>query len=362
MSGRDCSFASEAPVDHPSVSGSSSQDERLIVSPDSNRSSTSGVTPVPGTTPPVQDPIVDAEVNLDHMELLIHLSTDRSMFSLGDNVGDFFSTYSFTLKAGLESPYLLHQLLAFSARHLAYLHPGRSAHYLHLAVTLQTRAISLYNASRPEVDQSNCVAVLLFSVALGHHLLADTLANREPGGLDAFMKHYVQCVEMNRGIHTVARTAWPLLLESELEPVLSWSAGNTSRPSEGDHCKPLRELVDNTEGLQEEEKEACRQAIEYLQLGFDALFAEGEADGNPYQMIFSWTMLAPPEFTSLLAAKRPEVLILLSYYALLLYYGRNIWQVGDTGMYIMGLIEDYLSPEWHHWLRYPREIMSSDLG
>jgi hypothetical protein len=258
----------------------------------------------------------------------------------------------------------LHQLLAFSARHLAFLHPECSASYLHRTVTLQTRAVSLFNAAWTEVDQSNCVAILLFSSILGHHLLADTLAKRDPGGLEAFITHYMECVEMHRGIHTVASTAWPLLMESELEPILSWSSGFNSRPPRGNHCQRIRELVDGADGLGEEDKEACRLAIQYLQVGFDAVLAEEEEEeeqGNRHQMIFSWTVLAPPEFTGLLAAKRPEVLVLLGYYALLLHYGRNMWQVGDAGAYILGIIVDYLGPEWDHWLEYPRERVAKDL-
>ena len=176
------------------------------------------------------------------------------------------------------------------------------------------------------------------------------------------MTHYIQCLELHKGILTVASTAWPLLMESELKPILSWSSGFTSRSPRGNHCRRIRELVDGTDGLGEEDKEACRKAIQYLQVGFDAVLAaeEEKEQGNRYQMIFSWMMLAPPEFTGLLAAKRPEGLVLLGHYALLLHYGRSLWQVGDAGAYILGIIVDYLGPEWDHWLEYPRESVGKD--
>ncbi|KAI8673068.1 Zn(2)-C6 fungal-type domain-containing protein [Fusarium sp. Ph1] len=351
VSGRNCSFTSQAPTKNPL---SSSQDARPK-SPVDSRSSSSGVTPVPDATPPV--PTFDADINLEHMELLIHLTVDKGVFNLGDDLRDTFSTLPIALKTGLEAPYLLYQLLAFSARHLAFLNPDRTPRYLHQAVTLQTRAVSLFNTTRAEVNRSNCVAILLFSVALGHHLLADSLCKREPGGLEGFLAHYVQCIEMNRSIYTIVQAAWPLLLESELEPILSWSSGNTSQPPRGNHCQHINELIEKAQGLSQEEREACQTAINYLQLGFDAL-----PDGaSRFRMIFTWTMLAPPEVTNLLAIRRPEVLILLSYYALLLHYGRSMWQVGDAGVYILGLIEGYLGSEWHEWLEYPRSAIMKDL-
>ncbi|KAJ4319314.1 hypothetical protein N0V84_006398 [Fusarium piperis] len=351
VSGRNCSFKSQESTQDPS---SSAQAERPKSLADS-RSSSSGATPIPDVTLPV--PNIGDAINLEHMELLIHLTVDRGMFNLGDDLQDAFSTLSIALKTGLEAPYLLHQLLAFSARHLAFLNPDRASHYLHQAVTLQTRAVSLFNTTRPEVNRSNCVAILLFSVALGHHLLADSLCKREPGGLEGFLAHYVQCIEMNRSIYTIVRAAWPLLLESELEPILLWSSGNTSQPPRGNHCQHIKELIDKAEGLSQGEREACQEAINYLQLGFDA-FPDG---ANRFGMIFTWTMLAPPELTNLLAVRRPEVLILLGYYALLLHYGRGMWQVGDAGVYILGLIEEYLGSEWEEWLEFPRSAMRKDI-
>ena len=90
---------------------------------------------------------------------------------------------------------------------------------------------------------------------------------------------------------------------------------------------------------------------------------EGEAEelGNRYQMIFAWTMLSPSSFTALLAAMRPEALVVLAYYALLLHYGRGMWQVGDAGAYILGMIVDYLQPEWRRWLEYPGERIARSL-
>ena len=143
---------------------------------------------------------------------------------------------------------------------------------------------------------------------------------------------------------------------------MTWSSGFTSRTPYGNHCQLLYEMVDSANGLNYSEKEMCRGEIKYLQVGFDAILLEELDDmGNRYQMLFSWTMLAPREFRGLLQAKRPEVLVLLGYYALMLHYGRHMWQVGDAGAYILELVYNYLSPEWHHWLKYPREAIASDL-
>lgn len=288
---------------------------------------------------------------MEHMELFVHLITNRDLFSLGDTVKDYKATLDVCIRKSVEAPYLLHQMLAFSARHLAVLHPDRATHYLEQAMTLQTRAVALFNATRREVDSSNCVPILLFSINLGHHLLADALAYRGSDGLYGFLEYYTYCVDLNRGIYNVAASAWPLLVESEIEPVLSWSRKESAKEPKGTECAPISKLVDDSTTLDKREKEVCRSAIKYLQVGFDAMSSEEE--GARYRMIFQWTMLASPEFNSLLSERKPEALILLSYYALLLHYGRNLWQVDNAGQYLIGVIRDYLGPEWHFWLGYP---------
>jgi hypothetical protein len=299
------------------------------------------------------------------MELLVHLISDKDIYSLGTNVGDYSDRMSFVLRTSLSCPYLLYQLLAFSARHLAYLRPEQSSTYLNRAVTLQTRAISLFKTFwTGDINSSNCTAVLLYSSTLGHHLLADMLSKRHSKGLEDFLPDYLQCLDLHKGVYTIATTAWPMLMDSELGPVLADSSRFTSqRPALGQLCRPLVELI---ERLDDEEKVACREAIRYLQIGLDAVRpsepddAEAKGYGKSFEMTALWPMLVPPKFTTLLATKRPEALILQGHYALLLHYARDMWQVGDAGPYMLKIIADYLGESWNHWLRGPLEILAQD--
>ena len=290
------------------------------------------------------------------MELLMHLSLEKDMFNLGFGIENYHpSGMMLALSTTLRSPVLMHQLLAFSSRHLAYVHPERSAFYERQAVTLQTKAISLFNTTYTAngVDKSNCVVVLLFASVLGHHTLADALALRPTGGLGAFIEHYVRCIETHRGIDTIAKIAWPMLMKSELEPILSLSHAFTSREPKGHHCQLALDMVDNSSVLDEEDKKACRSALHYLQVGLDAATGTDE-DENRFHMICTWTMLLTPRMARLLSAMRPEGLVILGYYAEMLHYGRQLWQVRNAGTYILGLIIEYLDAGWARWLEPAR--------
>ncbi|KIH89206.1 hypothetical protein SPBR_06831 [Sporothrix brasiliensis 5110] len=301
--------------------------------------------------------------------------------------------------------------------------PTAAARYKRQSVLLQTRAISLFNtawrASHGVFDRSNCVPMLLFSSILGHHLFADSLASRHDS-LDKFLEDYVQCAQLQQGVSAIAMTTWPLLLQSEFAPILQWSARFTSRKGRGHDCAQLLTLVNRApeDRLSASAKNACHLAIRLLQVGFDVLYlpapkspktssthstsqngstdadtmdmddtaerpvGEGaenadshDNDGDEeeksdedknehlyrHKMILLWALIMPKEFSDLLAAKNPESLVILAYYACLLNHGRHLWQVGDAGEYIMGLISDYMDPVWDEWLEEPRRRLATDV-
>lgn len=289
------------------------------------------------------------------MELLSHFTLSPDLFNLGDRLDADLASLSYSIELALAFPYLLYQLLAFSARHLAFLRPSRHQHYNILAVSLQSRAISLFNdaGSSRSIDKSNCVPILLFSVALGHHMLADLLEQSARGqdDLDSFLRRFVQCVKTNRGIFNVCCSAWPLLIDSKLQPILTISASFTSKDPAGDDCGRVFRLLDASPELTQHEKEACCEATRYLQIGFDALRFEHPVHGhNRYSMVFSWTMLISPTYATMLEEKKPQALVVLAHYMLLLHSGRSMWQIGDSGMSLLNLLEDHLGSEWKHWI------------
>lgn len=319
--------------------------------------------------PNSQNPSLDSALNMAHMELLIHFSTEWMIPNLSLDL--HAPCTSIVLKAGLGSPYFLHEILAYSAHHLAFLNPNQSHMYRNQSIALQTRAVSLFNAtlaSGAQVNESNCVAMLLFSTALAHHLLVDTLEKRpvlhtgnKDAALDEFLVRYAHCVGMQKGVRAVAISAWPLLLESEIKPFITWSLGLADKPARGDHTNRLRSLLDSTEALGEEGRRACVAAAHLLQFGFDAILAPCEQGLNWYEILFSWSVLTPREFDELVAARKPEALVVLAYYAALLCYGRKAWQIGDAGAYLLGIIVEALGPGWNEWLDIPRKMIAEDL-
>ncbi|AEO53792.1 hypothetical protein MYCTH_2295596 [Thermothelomyces thermophilus ATCC 42464] len=226
------------------------------------------------------------EVNLGHMELLIRFNFEEHAPELNVEMHDFASKLLF--KCALEAPYLMHQILAISARRLAALQPERSKHLLETAIHLQTRAVSIYNetAARSQIDQSNCSTLLLFCSLLGRHLLADLLARRDADFGD-FLARFLEFLSISRGLMAMSVAAWDLLLQSDIKHLVLWALEISQSTPQGHHCDELQRLVLESTELDESSKEACVAAIAYLQVGFDSLLG-GDTRNQRYLMVFMW--------------------------------------------------------------------------
>ncbi|TQV91614.1 Zn(II)2Cys6 transcription factor [Cordyceps javanica] len=290
------------------------------------------------------------------MRLILHFSLSTAVPEIPDHLAK--GGTELVLRVALETPYLLHQVLALSARHLAYSNPNEFQFYYGQAIKFQTRAIEGFSASQP-LSSEACMPAVLFSALLSRHSLVDTLNTRQ---LDfpAFLDSFVQCAQLQRGTRAVVTgVSWSSLLESDLAPFLRWgTSGSPSSGTRGHECDQLLRLVAITPGLDPVARESCRTAVHHLQVGLDEL-ASPLADKNSYQMIYSWSIFLPEEFVDLLGQHRPEAAAIIGWYTVLLHHGRHMWQIGDAGASILSLLVDFLGIEWAHWLEWPRSIVQS---
>lgn len=308
------------------------------------------------TPPGGADP--DGPVNVLHLRLILHFSLATAVPEIPDHLTKVGS--ELVVRVSLETPYLLYQVLAISARHLAYLHPEHYKNYYGQAVQLQTHAIAAFNASQP-LDSDACVPAVLFSSILSRHSLTDTLSTRD-GDFPAFVDRFVQCAQLQRGIRAVVSgVSWSSLLQSDLSPFLKWGVSGSHITTHGHECDQLLRLVAITTGLDPVSRESCRTAIHHLQAGLDEL-ANPVPETNSFQLIFSWNIYLHEEFLTLLAQQRPEAAAIMGWYAVLLHRGRHLWQIGDAGAFILASVTEFLGLDWVHWLEWPRSVITGHSG
>jgi hypothetical protein len=321
-------------------------------------------------------------VNLHHIESMLHFNFTIAVPEL-DN--DFASVVTETVKRhALEFPWLLHEVLAISSRHLAVLRPEASSLYLAQAFELQNEAINLFNAERLSIDETNCAAAVLFSSILGRHMLIDTLAALHSDG-SVLLDSYCQYVQIHWGIRAVAADSWQLLPETEIWPFLLVSGIHRRRTPRGNELAYLRAWVEKeasvdgvNNALDQETLDVCLKAVDLLQVGLDDIRIAAAAEATkkkktmttlmtttmtntksvrPYQMAFIWSVCNKEMFNDLVMQRLPQALVILAHYSVLLHHARHVWQVGDAGSRFLRTVCNALGPEYNSQLRWVRDIV-----
>lgn len=306
----------------------------------------------------------EPHVNMVHMDLLHHFLTSTYGFVNPEQpISGLVKEVA--VRHAVSSPFLMHQLLAFSARHRSSLSrraaddEGRSERFFrHLAARLQTRAISLFGTvDLNSVTPAERVSIFLFSSFLGFQDLCDALSLRA-GRFDEFMERYLAYAHLHRGMHKVITGSWEMLRESELRPVLDAGKEMFRASGTGHECDDLRQRIDAAEGLGDGDKEACRNAIRHLQWVFDAR----PEIRSRLNVLLAWVPMVPDGFVRLLEAGRREALCVLGYYFVLLHFCKDVWFVCDSGEYLLRLLDEYLGPEWEGWMEKPKALLEEPWG
>lgn len=298
----------------------------------------------------------DSIVNIDHLELLHHFYTDTSTTLV--RTQDQIELYrNLAITQGIAYPFLMHQILAFSAIHLGILRPQRREYYHSLATSLQSKALTDFNEVLSRVDATSCLPVLLFSHLIGLHTFYD-IFNVLKDDFNTFMDGLVGCVRLLRGVNLVRQTWRDVLLQSELGGIMKEADQvHDSEKLSHSECSPLRDMLEAAD-LSSSSKEVCTEALDRLQEYFDL---ENVYPGDllaTTNVIFAWLVTASSQYTELMDQRRPEALVLLGYYAVLLHRRRGSWVVGDAGQRLLKSITTHLGRRWETFLTWPQNAIT----
>ncbi|KAH7406699.1 hypothetical protein DE146DRAFT_676056 [Phaeosphaeria sp. MPI-PUGE-AT-0046c] len=313
------------------------------------------------TTPSGQNDAFCSPLNMHHMELF-----SQFIFETGPSVyeGGSIDNESFRaiMPAALSAPYAMYQMLALSALHLSHTRTAQASHYREEATFLQTEALSLFNDSWAEITTENCVPMLLFSSLLSLHTLGEAViaSETDAGG---FLNRFVTHLNLHRGVRAVSSQSWQMLSKSNISSILD----RTERALHATSLQSQEQATFVTNRLHNllkeadmgpESEQACREAVESLQLIYqsESLIGESSAKMAPGS-IWTWPILLSAVFTDLVMKRRPEALIILCHYAVLLHRRRHIWLVRNAGQMLISEITRYLGTYWSDWLDWPNQML-----
>lgn len=301
--------------------------------------------------------------NLDHLVLLHHLDTDMvkapTLYS-ASNEEDATKLLETIFKSAVVSPYLMDELLAFSALHLSTLQSdaAEKQRYHNLAQQLQTRALTHFNAARQSVNEENCTPMFLFSSFLGMHLFFDAMNSHHD--FTECLDKFVGFLNLHRGVRSITGRSWQFLSQTELRQILGpiemVDQSQSALPEADNDCDKLLRLLNSDESLSPTSLRACCTAVGSLKW----VWNQHGALPKPYptHVILAWPLLIHPDYIDLLRQRRPEALIILAHWAVLLYDDRDFWLFGNAGLFFIESITRYLGTYWDPWMDGPKRSVN----
>lgn len=281
------------------------------------------------------------------MELFYHALNEKSLY-IGASKEYAKTITDLVVPPALSHPFLMNELLALSALHLATVQPNRKQQLESTAAELQTSALSLFNQTCHQVTPTTCLPMFVFSSLIANHVFYTTFKSHSEN-FHLFLEEFVNYMQLHRGVRSVIFDNWDQL--RELTSIALDLEDSSSLPtpgeSEGNECDSLRRLLD-TADIGQATKETYKQAVDSLQWCFDA-----QRVRNVVGLAFAWPIRISSEYLDLLKQRRPEALAILAYYAVMLHSHRNVWLVGGAGRYIIESISGYLGTYWENWLTWP---------
>ncbi|KAH8897578.1 hypothetical protein GQ53DRAFT_637945 [Thozetella sp. PMI_491] len=300
-----------------------------------------------------------------HLGLLHHLENEIASSRQGWLVADLAGTklcYEAIFRSAMKVPYLMDQLLAFSALHLSTLQPddAKKADHLREASKLQTRALELFNMEKPEVNEENAMAMLIFSSLVGLHCLFVAVSSRDD--FTDFLDNTIKFLKLHHGVQAIVHQGWQFVRESEIKQIVNAIEDGNKYPSRerhsGNECDHVGGLLETyRDKLDPKAYDACCSALRVLRW----VMSSRHALPKPYptHITMAWPILITPEFVELLEQRQPASLALLAHWAMLLHFDREFWVFGDAGKFMIESLSKYLGRYWEEWLVVPKEALDS---
>ncbi|RYC64450.1 hypothetical protein CHU98_g1751 [Xylaria longipes] len=306
---------------------------------------------------PVNYALPEQTFQLYHLELFHHFEHDMWNFvSLDDAIGKRFITM--VTRQAITRPYLMNQLLAFAAAHMCTYRPHQACFYREEATRLQTHALGLFNAAKATITTGEGLPAFLFSILLSYQILHDTLSTRTdfPTFLDKLATSFHLCA----GVRTIAGESWSSIMtqyyqQTGLELSNKWMLDTGSETIFTKKLTRLSSLIKDM-STDPSISTPCTEALDLLR----NLSSVGDATlSGPLRniIVLRWAVIVPTDFVKLIEQRRPEALIIIAYYGVLIHNARDFWIFGDAGAFIIRSVTTFLGSFWTEWLAWPNEVL-----
>ena len=293
------------------------------------------------------------------LELLHHFTTE-TCYTLSDRPESHELWRVTVPQVAFQHDFLMRGILAISALHLNCLKPDNQTYWGHLAAKQQDAALSSFRKVMTDMNESNCDAFFALSsliVVYGFESPknSDSLGMFNYNGQDSD-----EWLPLIRGVNSIIISVWPLIKNGRLNGLLHdhvQESPRTELPSVlSEQLLRLESMCDRAPGGPEAIN-AYRAAVETLRVSFVRM------NNRPIyeceiSIAFLWPVMIPQDYISMLNEKRPEALIILAHYCVILHHLDDYWWMRGWAMHIIDNIHRELDEDWLYSIQWPTSVIS----
>lgn len=310
------------------------------------------------------------------VELMVHYNTTAyRTFCFMPDASE--KLRSLVPRLALSNKFMMHELLAFSAFHLAYTHPDRRQTYLPRAIWHQDKAIAgLREALLEPLNRSNCKAIYSTSILMvvcAFAALPSGAISCKPRAIDSMMDIF----PLASGLGTILSiTERDNRLET-VKGLFSGPDGNNSLRS-CHYClhelmgqvSKLREQLDiiwDSHGREYYEQDTRDTLVLSLGSFHDCIRSAACSPdiSAPAELssVFLWAIRAPQGFLDLVRHGQPCALAIFAHYGVLLHCASpGSWYLRGWGEVLVDCVQERLRGSlWSRLVEWPSAFIKTDV-
>ncbi|KAK0108756.1 hypothetical protein ONS96_002601 [Cadophora gregata f. sp. sojae] len=261
-------------------------------------------------------------------------------------------------RIALSHEFLMHGLLAVSALHLSTVQPSRKEELVNFASRSESLALPTFRELIKRHDPEDVSAVFAFAGFMIPYMLAVSgVLGVSSMGIPSLDKpHWFM---MARGLIDLLRKNWSALEQGPFASVLISTALPVEKSWNPDDAH-LAEVQLKWEKERSESDVDDEGLVEWIKT-LDELRRVCSLPFVPYQTltimsaVYFWPGMVSSEYMKLIYERRPEALVVLALYCVLLKQADWIWFLRAVGEKLLDAIEEELDTDWKPWIRWALE-------
>ena len=299
------------------------------------------------------------DLQMENLELFHHFATE-TCFTLSDRASSHQLWRIEAPQVALEHAFFMRGILAISALHLAWLRPDKQDHYSHVAARQQDAALSAFRSIMSSIGESNCDAFFGLSSLIVVYGFASPKASDSLGMFSYSGQDSDEWLPLIRGVNSILQSVWPWAKKGRLSGLLH---DHQQEPPQTDLPVVLTDQLSHLENMVENPAEgqeainAYKAALELLRNCFIRI-NNRPAYECEVSIAFLWPVMVPQEYISLVNLRKPQALIILAHYSVILHHLDDYWWMKGWARHVIDSIDHELEDDWRYWITWPQRVLT----